>query len=130
MFQDVARFGRINSPKYCRKQKGNPSVGTMGVRRSRALDGRLLFSDYALLQYNLHERLLAHLSASYPAEYTVLVCDGVARHKSGVLKTFLNIDLVFIPAYTSETNPIEQIWKGLRGRGFRNESLTIAGESR
>ena len=86
MFQDVARFGRINSPKYCRGRKGNPSVGTMCVRRSRALDGRRLFSDYALLQYNLHERLLEHLPASYPAEYTVFVCDGAAWHKSGVLK--------------------------------------------
>ena len=27
----------------------------------------------------------------------------------------------FIPPYTPEMNPIEQIWKELRKRGFRNE---------
>ncbi|WP_407383923.1 transposase, partial [Ruminococcus sp.] len=32
-----------------------------------------------------------------------------------------NIRLVFIPPYTPEMNPIEQIWKEIRKRGFRNE---------
>ncbi|MCR5844256.1 MAG: transposase, partial [Oscillospiraceae bacterium] len=32
-----------------------------------------------------------------------------------------NIELFFIPPYTPEMNPIEQIWKELRKMGFRNE---------
>ncbi len=32
-----------------------------------------------------------------------------------------NIVLFFIPPYTPEMNPIEQIWKELRKRGFKNE---------
>lgn len=32
-----------------------------------------------------------------------------------------DIRLVFIPPYTPEMNPIEQIWKKIRKRGFRNE---------
>ncbi|MBR1561447.1 MAG: transposase, partial [Clostridia bacterium] len=32
-----------------------------------------------------------------------------------------NIKLLFIPPYTPEMNPIEQIWKQLRSMGFRNE---------
>ena len=32
-----------------------------------------------------------------------------------------NIELFYIPPYTPEMNPIEQIWKGLRITGFRNE---------
>jgi len=32
-----------------------------------------------------------------------------------------NIELFFIPPYTPEMNPIEQIWKELRKRGFKNE---------
>lgn len=51
----------------------------------------------------------------------MLVCDGAAWHKSGTLKTFPNIELIFIPLYTPEMNPIEQIWKEIRARGFHNE---------
>jgi len=32
-----------------------------------------------------------------------------------------DIVLFHIPPYTSEMNPIEQIWKEIRKRGFRNE---------
>lgn len=32
-----------------------------------------------------------------------------------------NIELFFIPPYTPEMDPIEQIWKELRKMGFRNE---------
>lgn len=64
---------------------------------------------------------LEHLSASYPDDYIVLVCDGAAWHKSSTLKVFSNIEIMFIPPYTPEMNSIEQIWKELRARGFRNE---------
>ncbi len=57
----------------------------------------------------------------YPGDYIVLVCDGAAWHKSGALNFFPNIELLFIPPYTPEMNPIEQIWKELRAKGFHNE---------
>ena len=34
-----------------------------------------------------------------------------------------DIVLFHIPPYTPEMNPIEQIWKEIRKRGFRNEGL-------
>ena len=52
----------------------------------------------------------------------------------GQLKSFLkiligvqyeNIVLVHIPPYTPEMNPIEQIWKEIRKRGFRNEVFAV-----
>lgn len=64
---------------------------------------------------------LEHLSAQYKDDYIVLVCDGAAWHKSKALKSFPNIEILFIPPYTPEMNPIEQIWKELRARGFHNE---------
>ena len=50
-----------------------------------------------------------------------LWCDGAAWHKSGTLEVPENIVLFHIPPYTPEMNPIEQIWKEIRKRGFRNE---------
>ena len=51
----------------------------------------------------------------------LLCCDGAAWHKSGTLSVPANIELFFIPPYTPEMNPIEQIWKEVRQVGFRNE---------
>ena len=49
------------------------------------------------------------------------MCGGAAWHKSGSLRIPENIELIFIPPYTPEMNPIEQIWKEIRKRGFKNE---------
>ena len=94
MFQDEAGFGRINKPKYCWCQKGiRPSVPCHHIREYR----------YA---YGAVEPLTG---------------DGAAWHKSGGLELPENIILFHIPPYTPEMNPIEQIWKEIRKRGFRNE---------
>ena len=42
-------------------------------------------------------------------------------HRVGSLEVPENIVLFYIPPYTPEMNPIEQIWKEIRKRGFRNE---------
>ena len=64
---------------------------------------------------------LKELSNTFPRDKIILVCDGDAWHKSGSLIIPENIELIFIPPYTPEMNPIEQIWKEIRKRGFRNE---------
>ena len=46
---------------------------------------------------------------------------GAAWHKSGGLNLPDNIVLFYIPSNTTEMNPIEQIWKEIRKRGFNNE---------
>lgn len=64
---------------------------------------------------------LKKLSEQYPENIIVLCCDGAAWHKSRGLELPENIVLFHIPPYTPEMNPIEQIWKEIRKRGFRNE---------
>ena len=64
---------------------------------------------------------LEELSKQYPNDIILLCCDGAAWHKAGSPEVPDNIELFFIPPYTPEMNPIEQIWKELRKMGFRNE---------
>ena len=64
---------------------------------------------------------LEELSNTFAKDKIILVCDGAAWHKSGSLRIPENIKLVFIPPYTPEMNPIGQIWKEIRKRGFKNE---------
>ena len=56
----------------------------------------------------------------YEQDEILLICDGAAWHKSISLNVPANIHLFYIPPYTPEMNPIEQIWTKIRKRGFKN----------
>ena len=64
---------------------------------------------------------LRGLSFAYPDDFILLVADGALWHKSKGLEIPENIELLSLPPYTPEMNPIEQIWAWLRLHGFRNE---------
>lgn len=64
---------------------------------------------------------LQELSKQFPDDLILLMCDGASWHKSQSLICPDNIQLLSIPPYTPEMNPIEQIWKQIRSMGFRNE---------
>ena len=64
---------------------------------------------------------LCELSSKYPNDLIILVLDGASWHKSKLLEIPDNVKFIHLPPYTPEMNPIEQIWKELRKRGFRNE---------
>ena len=129
MFQDEAGFGRINKPKYCWCKKGiRPSVPCHHIREYRyvygavePITGESCFLVMPYCNTNCMNIFLEHLSTTYPNDRIVLVCDGAAWHKAKSLKIPENIRLVFIPPYTPEMNPIEQIWKEIRKRSFKNE---------
>lgn len=129
MFQDEAGFGRINKPKYCWCEKGHrPSVPCHHIREYRyaygavePLTGESCFLVMPYCNTECMNVFLNELSSTYSDDKIVLVCDGAAWHKSGNLVIPENICLIFIPPYTPEMNPIEQIWKEIRKRGFKNE---------
>ena len=132
MFQDEAGFGRINKPKYCWCERGSrPSVPCHQIREYRYAYGAVepLTGDscFLILPYCstvCMNVFLKELSEQYPEEMILLCCDGAAWHKSKTLQVPVNIVLFHIPPYTPEMNPIEQIWKEIRKRGFKNESFT------
>ena len=129
MFQDEAGFGRINKPKYCWCKKGiRPSVPCHHIREYRYVFGAVepLTGDscFWILPYCNTECMnffLARLSEQYPEDMILLCCDGAAWHKAASINCPPNICLFYIPPYTPEMNPIEQIWKEIRKMGFRNE---------
>ncbi len=129
MFQDEAGFGRINKPKYCWCEKGiRPTVPCHHIREYRyaygavePLTGESCFLVMPYCNTNCMNIFLQELSEKYANDIIVLACDGAAWHKAKALNIPSNITLIFIPPYTPEMNPIEQIWKEIRKRGFKNE---------
>ena len=129
MFQDEAGFGRINKPKYCWCEKGiRPLVPCHHIREYRyaygavePLTGENFFLVLPYCNTDCTTVFLQGLSKHYEDEIVLLCCDGAAWHKSKTLVVPDNIVLFFLPPYTPEMNPIEQIWKEIRKRGFKNE---------
>lgn len=129
MFQDEAGFGRINKPKYCWCFPGfRPTVPCHHIREYRyaygavePLTGESFFLVMPYCNTNCMNVFLQKLSEQYPTDRILLVCDGAAWHKARALAVPFNIRLLFLPPATPEMNPIEQIWKELRKRGFKNE---------
>jgi len=129
MFQDEAGFGRINKPKHCWCFPGlRPTVPCHHIREYRyaygavePLTGESFFLVMPYCNTVCMNLFLQKLSDENPEDYIVLCCDGAAWHKANALIIPHNIELFFIPPYTPEMNPIEQIWKEIRSRGFRNE---------
>lgn len=129
MFQDEAGFGRINKPKYCWCENGmRPSVPCHHIREYRyaygAVEPKTGDSFFLVMPYcntDCMNVFLRELSNTFPKDKILLVCDGASWHKSKTLEVPENINLIFIPPYTPEMNPIEQIWKEIRKLGFKNE---------
>ena len=129
MFQDEAGFGRINKPKYCWCEKGiRPSVPCHHIREYRYAYGAVepITGDSCFLVMPYCNTVcmnvfLRELSVQFSDDVIMLCCDGAAWHKSRTLEIPDNIVLFYIPPYTPEMNPVEQIWKELRKIGFHNE---------
>ena len=129
MFEDESGYGRINKPKYCWCIKGfRPSVPCHHIREYRyaygavePLTGESCFLVLPYCNTVCMNVFLKELSGQYPDDTILLVCDGAAWHKAKALEIPGNIRLIFLPPATPEMNPIEQIWKEIRKRGFRNE---------
>jgi transposase len=63
---------------------------------------------------------LNSFSLQNPNEYKIVVLDNGAFHKAKVLDIPENIGLLFLPPYSPELNPAENIWAGLK-RKFTNK---------
>ena len=129
MFEDEAGFGRINKPKYCWCFPGlRPVVPCHHIREYRyaygavePLTGESFFLILPYCNTDCMNVFLDILSKAYPDDYILMPADGAAWYRSKGLKIPTNIKLLGLPPATPEMNPIEQIWKEIRKRGFRNE---------
>lgn len=74
-------------------------------------------------------RFLKQVSQAHEHNFMVMVLDGAPSHKGKELEVPENLALVFLPSYSPELNPAEQIWNVLRRDYFANrvfDSLNAA----
>ena len=129
MFQDEAGFGRINKPKRCWCQSGiRPNIHCHHVREYRYAYGaveHLTGDSFSLILPYCNTACmnvyLRELSQAYPNDSILLAMDGASWHRAKRAQIPSNIQILIIPPYTPKMNSIEQIWKEIRKRGFKNE---------
>ena len=131
IYQDEAGFGRISKMSSCWAPQGiRPSIPSHYMREYRycygAVDAQTGDSFFLIAggcNTEWTNEFLRQVSQAYPDDYMLLVMDNAIWHKSSTLEIPSNIDLAFIPPYTPEMNPIEQVWKEIRKRGFKNKDF-------
>lgn len=131
MFMDEASFGRISSPVFCWCPEGvRPTVPSQRIREyvyvygaADPIDGEKFFIIAPSCSKDWTELFIQKLSIQYPNDYIILVADNASWHKTQGMKLPSNIKMAYIPPYTPEMNPIEQVWRELRTQGFKNVSF-------
>ncbi len=64
---------------------------------------------------------LAEMEKSYPHEEILLIMDGASWHKSKDLRVPHNIQILCLPPYSPELNPIERLWQHVKYHTIRNK---------
>ena len=64
---------------------------------------------------------LREVSDAYKNEEIILVMDGAGWHKSKELKIPENIEIIILPPYSPELNPVERFWQHIKRYTIRNK---------
>ena len=131
MFQDEARFGRINIPRTCWAPMGiRPVVGSQVVREYTYVYATVSPTDGVLDSLVLPEvntgvfsLFLEEVSARHPEEFIIMFVDGAGWHRTKELILPKNMRLAFLPPYSPELNPAEHIWECIRENWFANKTF-------
>jgi transposase len=131
MFADEARFGRINRPRPCwAPRRISPQVACQLIREYIYLYGAVSPQDgtcvYLIMPTSntaCFQSFLNVLSRRFARQDILLVLDGAPNHRCGALAVPDNITLLFLPPYSPELNPKENLWDEIREKLFKNYAL-------
>jgi len=127
-FMDEASFGRISEPSYCWCPKGvRPTVPNHRVREYVYAYGAvdpINGDDYFIITPKCNtawtNEFLKVLSQEFPNDFLLVCADCASWHKSKDLIVPDSMHIHYLPPYTPEMNPTEQVWIEARKDGFKN----------
>ena len=128
MFQDEARFGRINDVRRCWAPKPMRPLCqamltheyTYAYAAVEPLSGILETLILPHVNTGCMQIFLDEVGARHPQDKIVMVLDGAGWHASESLKPPANMRLLPLPPYAPELNPVEHVWDELREKFFHN----------
>lgn len=128
MFEDEARFGRINDPRRCWAPGGvRPIVGRRIVCEYTCAFGAVSPHDGVLdslvlptVDAETMSFFLAEVARRHAHEFILMFLDGAGWHRASNLAVPENMRLVPLSPYSPELNPSEHLWDVLRENWFAN----------
>jgi transposase len=131
MFADEARFGRMNRPRPCWAPTGiRPEVASQLIREYIYLygavsprDGTCVYLIMPTSNTACFQAFIDVLSRRFRREDILLVLDGAPNHRCAELVLPANISLLFLPPYSPQLNPKENLWDEIREKIFKNYAL-------
>lgn len=63
---------------------------------------------------------LNEMSQLYKGQKIILVMDGAGWHKSKALHVPENVEIMYLPPYSPELNPVEKLWQFIKANTLRN----------
>src|SRR3974377_2224208 len=138
MFTDEARFGRMNRPRPCWAPIGTrPEVAAQLIREYIYLYGAVSPKDGTcvyLIMPNSNtanfQAFLDVLARKFPRQDILLILDGAPNHRCSDLAVPDNITLLYLPPYSPELNPKENLWDEIREKIFKKHALKSMAERR
>ena len=138
MFTDEARFGRMNRVRPCWAPIGIwPGVAAQLIREYIYLygavspkDGTCVYLIMPTSNTECFQVFLEVLARKFARQDILLVLDGAPNHRCGDLAVPDNITLLYLPSYSPELNPTENLWDEIREKIFKNYALKSMNEVR
>lgn len=76
---------------------------------------------FSLANTEMMNQYLAEFGKHYSTKKLFMVLDQAGWHKSKDLKVPRNIELIYLPPYSPELNPVERLWLWLRRHVCKNK---------
>ena len=122
MFADEARFGRMDRIRPCWAPIGTrPGVAAQLIREYIYLygavspkDGTCLYLIMPTSNTACFQVFLDVLARKFARQDILLVLDGAPNHRCCDLTVPDNITLLYLPPYSPELNPKENLWDEIR----------------
>ncbi len=117
MFQDEARFGRISDTRRCWCPKPfRPLCHAMVTQEYTYVYGAVSVTDAMLdtlilphVNADCMQVFLDEVASRHPGDRIIMVFDSAGWHKAKSLRIPGNLQLVSLPPYSPELNPVEHI---------------------
>src|SRR5689334_448640 len=93
------------------------------VRRGSPNDGICVYLIMPTSNTACFQAFLNVLARKFARQDILLVLDGAPNHRCGDLAVPGNITLLFLPSYSPELNPKENLWDEIREKIFKNYAL-------
>lgn len=122
MFFDEGRFGLRSTTmkKWAEKGKLTTVKVMQGFKNFYAYSAVCPFDgdNFSLILPSVNTECMSvyleELSNSNPESKIILIMDQAGWHKSKELKVFDNIEIIYLPPYSPELNPVEKLWEWIK----------------